>query len=360
LSRIQELATAALERIAELWQVDKARVSWSTPSKGSLGGFDWWPGDYCVRVRADEAPKQQDILQARITVRTDFLKDIATGDEKFVRLAGLVSRQLTSTYAWVYAPPDLHAQSKTVGAPTMWFGSSAYISSDDIGWLPDFLAKAAVLQPINAQIQSRGMPELLGTGVPNMTRPDSLKDAGLDDILEVAAKIYVPLGQEPSRWSGSDEFEKFSEKWAKSDYCFGFGDPQGMSFETPFGTDTALVRLFATEKHPQLGNGLLATLQLPMVDDDLTMAKEAAELNFLEAVSWTNFPQLGCWHTNQNRGNQEGLAFSLFIPNALYMPGLASRTAAWFFQRARWVREQRFPAMMDLPMLEILNNRACV
>jgi hypothetical protein len=101
----------------------------------------------------------------------------------------------------------------------------------------------------------------------------------------------------------------------------------------------------------------LTTLQLPYSGDRLTIAREAAELNFLETILWTGFPQLGCWHTNENRNNEGGLAFTLFVPNALYKPGLATQIAFWFLRRARWVREQTFPDMKDITMLEVLNRR---
>lgn len=358
MSHALDLAMSALGKMSEVWQLDKERVRWFPQSTRNLAGFDWWPGDFHVRVWADASREDQESDQIRLCVRTDFLKEVAANDGKFSSLAALLSRHMTSTYAWVYAPPSLDAPSITPNPPLMWFSSTAYISPDHNGWLPEFFARATVMQPINAQIQAKGMMNMLGTGTPHITRPEHLRDKGLDEILEVAAQIFVPIGQEPSRWADSSEFETFAEKWAKSDYCFGFADRLGLSFETPFGKDTALARLFTTEKHPQLGNGLLATLQLPISGDGATMAKQVAELNFLEAISWTNFPQLGCWHTNQNRGTEEGLAFSLFVPNALYVPGSATRIAVWLFQRARWVREQMYPQMVDLTMLEILNSRA--
>jgi hypothetical protein len=45
------------------------------------------------------------------------------------------------------------------------------------------------------------------------------------------------------------------------------------------------------------------------------------------------------------------------MPNALYGPGLATNIAFWFLRRARWVREQRFPDIKDVTMLEVLNKR---
>src|SRR6478736_7734239 len=153
------------------------------------------------------------------------------------------------------------------------------------------------------------MPQMFDSGEPDTSRPAHLADAGLDGILEAISKVYAPLGESPSRWSGTDEFERFVEKWGRSDYCFGSGDPTGMALDTPFGDDSALIRLLTNWKHPQLGHGLLATLQLRPMDSALATAKEAAALNLLEAISWTGFPQLGCWHSKELRPGEDGLAF---------------------------------------------------
>jgi hypothetical protein len=198
---------------------------------------------------------------------------------------------------------------------------------------------------------------MLGCGEPDASRPSPRGDGHLHGILELIAEVYAPLGQNPSRWAGTGEFERFTEKWGKSDNCFGFGDPTGMTLETPFGNDSALIRLLTSEKHPQLGHGLLATLQLPLSDDHQAIARTAAELNLLEEISWTGFPQFGCWHTGDNRAGQPGLAFTLFMPNALYQPGLAAQIAFWFLRRVRWVRELRYPDLKDATMLEVLSGR---
>jgi hypothetical protein len=41
-----------LRRTAEVWQVDNRRIYWTEASEHLSAGFDWWPGDFCVRVRA--------------------------------------------------------------------------------------------------------------------------------------------------------------------------------------------------------------------------------------------------------------------------------------------------------------------
>jgi hypothetical protein len=295
-------AMNAVQRIAAIWQVDKARSEWSAD------GFDWWPGDYRVRVCAQAAADEENAGAWRLLVRTDCLKNVPVHEKRFISLADASSHTSTSTYAWVYPPASAWDEYDDVASnpPPFWFSSTAYLRTDNSGWLPDFLAKCAIMQPINAQIQAQMTAEILGGGVPDVSRPDTLKHAGLDEMLEVAAVVYGPLGEKPSRWAGTDEFETFAERWCQSDNCFGFGDPTGLTIETPFGSDSALIRLRSDQRHPQLGNGLLATLQLPFFNDALSISKESATLNFLEAISWTNFPQLGCWHSHQGRGGARG------------------------------------------------------
>jgi hypothetical protein len=135
------------------------------------------------------------------------------------------------------------------------------------------------------------------------------------------------------------------------------GDPTGLIVETPLGSESILIRLHTAERHPQLGNGLLATLQIPYFSVANEISRLSAELNFLESSQWTNFPQNGCWHPIGGPDNQFGLAFSAFIPNALYRPVLATNLAIWMLARSRWVHDQKWPNAKDQTMLEILKKR---
>jgi hypothetical protein len=208
--------------------------------------------------------------------------------------------------------------------------------------MPDLLATTALIQVINAQLQAQTLAEIFG-GTPHITRPAELKDAGFDDILNIMEDVYVPLGKDPSRWAGTDELKEFAETWARSDVCFGTADSNLMTLETPFGNSSALIRFQTAEKHHQLGHGLTVTLQLPVVDDQLVIATTVARLNFGEHASWT--------------GSRHGVAFTLFMPNALYRPGLATNIAFWFVARARWAREQLLPDEKDVRMIDVLEQR---
>ena len=101
---------------------------------------------------------------------------------------------------------------------------------------------------------------------------------------------------------------------------------------------------------------MLVTLQAPFFGEPKIIANECAGFNLLETL-WTDIPQFGSWHPHASRGEQEGLAFSTFVPNALYQSGIATQIAFWMLQRARWLRQERWPHLSDKPILEILKGR---
>jgi hypothetical protein len=341
------VASDALRTIASIWQADESRTTWLD------SGFDWVPGSHLVRVRAAQREGHDD-GRWRISVRTDFLKSVPYPDDMFLQSMEKTLCRFTSTYCWFYPPASVR---KLMQEPTetIEFFSSAYVGDDTLGWLPRFLAQTALLQPIDAETQSRRIPEFLRAGEPDFAA--GKRAQVLDEILEIAGQIYVPMGREPSRWSGCSEFVAFAEHYGRTDFCFGLGDPAGLTLETPCGSDSFLVRLRPDENHPQLGSGLLVTVEVPMRSTRSEMENAAALLNFAEATDWTDFPQLGCWHPRATDHENVGLAHSSFVPNALYAEGLVTNFGIWSVARTQWARNTLWPKLQDRPMHEILEGR---
>lgn len=337
----------ALNAIAETWYAT-AEVRWVEH------GFDWTPGSHLIRVRAFQSPLESSQGRWRITVETHVLRDVGSGDTRFIRLLGAMTPFLCSTYAPVYIPENVQGEFEVSDSPLSYF-SSTYVSETTVGWLGQFLARAAILQPAFAEQQAQILPNTLGGGQPDMDQDH--RRSPPDEVLSVLQTIYIPEGQKPNRWINSDEFASFAEQYARQDICFGFGDPKGMTLETPFGQDSALIRFHTDQAHPQLGNGLLVTLELPFQFEKDAALRLGAELNFLEARLWTDSPQLGCWQIRERGEDQSGLAHSSFIPNALFTKGLVTNFAFWSIGRAQWVRRKMWPDLSDLTMAEILESR---
>jgi hypothetical protein len=346
------LAARALHDIAKVWEVEKDRSDWSED------GFDWWPGDFRVSVRAQTDSQQRDPGTWRLLVKTDFLKDVPVSERHFTLLVSQASRFMTSTYACAYYPhrPE---RSESGAQHNMWFASCAYLNKQNADFIPAFLAQTAIMQPVNAQLHSEFAAELFKGGTPNKSRPPHGATAQPNPVLEIAAQVYVPIGKEQCRWIGTSEFTEFAERYALNDNCFGSGSATGLTVETPFGSDSALIRLLTDQEHPQLGNGLVAMLHVPIYGDENAMAHECEWLNFLEASSWTGVPLFGCWqpYAFEAGEGQKGATFTSLMPNALYRPGLAANMALWMIYRARWLRQTRWPDREDKTMMEIIKGR---
>lgn len=359
------LIEGALEQILSVWQVGAKDLR----GRGSKG-FDWLPGSHLVSVRAvpfDLKDPSYLMLQGmggadprengvRLSVTTRLLEDFPIKSSRTVELLNAMAPMLSSTYSLVYPPQAfIEAANGADGPYDLELFSSAYIDPNLAGWVPNFFAQMAIMQPIDAELRGYRLPEMLGGGKPAFE--DGRKREDLDDILEVADQIFAPAGARQSRWNGSDEFAKFANTFGKTEGCFANGDPTGLTAEVPFGEDSAIIQCLTDQAHPQLGSGLLVTLQLPYNSAD-QLDGGVASLNFFEARAWTEVPNLGCWHTRDTgRARGKVPAHSTFIPNALYRPGLIQNFVLWEIGRARWVRQTFFPTLRDRLMSEIHKDR---
>jgi hypothetical protein len=360
-----ELAAQAIGEIRQVWQVDADRMQTvGDPDHldGPGYGFDWWPGDFKVEVRAqaerDFKVDLRDRPMCRLSVTTDFLSGVdMTQSQIHERLA--VCNRLSPTFALVSPVSITAASDKDLQSGDIRLASTAYFHAG-VPWLPHFFAGATILQPIEAQFHADLVAGWLG-GVPNRSRLSTAPRAP-DDMLGLVGDVYAPVGRWNNRWVGTGEFEAIVERWGKSDVAFGFGDHNGILLTTPFGEDLALVQLRTDQPHQDLGNGLFALLVLPFRFAAAEACEIASTLNHLEARYWTGSqapPLIGAWSPTDG-GCDEGImqvAHGMFIPNLLYQIGIAENIALQLIARARWVRRALWPRLTDLPMFEILDRR---
>jgi len=170
----QGMGARAVKAVAELWRSDGPRSRWRDD------GFDWWPGDFKVSVSALQRLDEFGPETWQISVRTEFLKDVPIKHPDFAERIGILSK-FSSTYALVCPPPPLWERHGAPGTlPHLSFSNTAYVTSESVEWLPVFLGQMAIMQPINAQLQSEATAPLFPGSSPAISRPDSLADAGLD------------------------------------------------------------------------------------------------------------------------------------------------------------------------------------
>jgi hypothetical protein len=332
----RDIASEALTEIADMWKVDHAR---SIPTDN---GFDWWPGDYKVSVTAIRRTDGYVPETWMLSVKTDFLKEVPVDSDRFVRWASLTSGAFGSTHAWVFPPAEFWNHHGPAGTkPHLWFANTAYLTSENAWWLPGFLARMSILQPINAR-SAVVMPKTLGGGVPDVSRSALLGRSRQENVLDETMAAYVAIGSSPNRWAGTDEFMTIADEWNGLDRCVCRGDGGGFRLDMDVGEQPARIELSTNEKHPQLGNGLRGSLMLPILDDTKNIAERCAALNLNETM-WTDIPQFGCWYAFCFPDDAACLKFSSFIPNALYGNGIASLMVLWLYQRIRWVMYGEYP-----------------
>src|SRR5262245_36243578 len=73
----------------------------------------------------------------------------------------MAPRRSIATYAMVYAPPELGEKYPEALDGKLWLQSSVYLRPDSSGWLPEFFARTAILQPIDAQRQGETIATML-------------------------------------------------------------------------------------------------------------------------------------------------------------------------------------------------------
>ncbi|MDQ8731003.1 hypothetical protein [Bradyrhizobium sp. LHD-71] len=336
----------ARREILRAWSAEDAEVTLTET------GLDWLPGSHRVRVQIGKNPETGSLPRYRITVSTDVLRAVPLHEQAFVETASLIADTFCPTYAPVY-PPDGRVQ----GQPNdLMFFASAYVDETTAPWLSGFLARMSILQPFSAERLADDISDQLGGGAPAYVT-GSKRDKPNKLVLGVASVIQSE-GMAPSHWIDSDEFEFFIEDHARNDFCFGTADETGMTLETPFGSDSALIR-FRTdnEAFPPLGSGLAVETQMRPILAHREICKRAAWLNYLESTEWTDFPQLGRWYSRPVSEDQAFLAHSSFVPNMFYAEGLVTNFGLWALARAQWAKNILLPDAKNLTMREILDAR---
>ena len=149
-----DLGQQALERVAQLWQVDDDRI---VPTES---GFDWWPSQFRVSVTARKAdlPVQGDAW--RLTVRTEFLKGVDLEDAERLKNLSLFS-SVAPSYGWVFTPAELSRKYGHELDGKVDFWTTAYVREDVAGWLPKFIGGMAILQAIDAHRLSHDIAKML-------------------------------------------------------------------------------------------------------------------------------------------------------------------------------------------------------
>src|SRR5262249_42475373 len=141
------------------------------------------------------------------------------------------------------------------------------------------------MQATDAQIKAAMLAELTGSEMDASSHPASGPRPDFDDMLNVLEHIVVPLGAHRSSWEG-EELEWTSEIVQRRQYTvLATGDARGLSAEFPFQSGTSLLTVTTEVSNPQLGNGALLVLRLPMNVAEHEGQRFAVALNIRELTT---------------------------------------------------------------------------
>lgn len=316
--------------IDEQWSVRRER------------GFTWWGYRLAQHFEVGPPIRSHDLDVHIVRIWTEVARDVDPAVDP-AQLLGPINMHATMS-ALVFDPD----------AATINECCTAVVHRENIGWLCKILMTAAVLQNATAHSHAHPIAQACNGTPAASNHPVSGERPDFDDMLNVPEQVIIPLGAEPSRFTGP-----LAEGLGKSAIemgWFGTSDETGITCEVPYTGNvpafmqdpnspdtkhlTALVRIFTDQPHPQFGNGALTLMQLPIAPGADQAAKLANHLNIVEAQGDVSTLLLGAWCPDESRDDGIGLAFCSFLPNALARPGLLENQIMYQAARARFALQQ--------------------
>jgi hypothetical protein len=271
-------------------------------------GFQWWPGQLSQRIWADRLTQVGSNQFSRLHIESDFLRNAEASDR--ILMFTSHGNRITTVSAVVF-----HSGEKRIR-----LHASLCVSKDNVETILELAGILAPLQAADASAKSLGFTETMSLDPDITAHPArgirnsghmcllTLQELrGLNQESSSASEIdFTPLEDlDPRPW-----VMKFAGKGGlTAEFPFTSSTPTILAAASGQGLGTAMLQLNTDFKHPQLGDGVLIRLTLPLN----ASPGLANVLNLLEARDGAdNADQLGGWCDDQN-----GPVFVTFIPTCL-------------------------------------------
>lgn len=299
-------------------------------------GFTWW--SYRLAQHVEVGPPVSDGAHDVCTVRiwTEVVRDADPAKDPAAFL-GLLNTQATlNALVW-------HPDAGAIGEHC-----TAYAHEDNLGWLVDLLATAAVIQNASAHGRAHRIAQTCGGAPAATAHPTSGPRAEMDEILQMPAQVLAPMGREASRFAGpamagvAEFLTRQGIDGAATETEIGFQ----AAFASPDSAATtevpqSAVQILTDVPHPEAGNGALVLLMPPesAVFDD--PAATANALNLAEAKGQSGVPLLGAWCPSPVEPDT-AIAYCSFLPNMIAGSDADQLEKQVLFQRNRSVFASRW------------------
>jgi hypothetical protein len=322
-----------VKAIHKALQIDEEWSAW----RGR--GFEWWGHNLRQRVWSTRGYDDDGITIYRIYAVSDCIHNVKKSQREVDALLSPINALAVGS-AMIYDPSQKKVQ--------LW--SAAMIHEEIASWMTDLFSSVTVLQAGEAWSRAEAVAQLLGGDVDSSGGRQEP-----DEMLNIAEAVFLPHGQDPSRWAGNDELVQICEMLNQSN-CFSMGDDNGLTAEFPFGDETSMMRVLTDEPNPSIGSGVGMFLHLPLWGTFEDAAAIAGALNRAEANNKVQSHLIGSWCA-KTMGESSMPAFATFIPSALHQTGLLMNLMFSAAGRAMWAGTFLNPDSEPANVMSIIAER---
>ena len=306
--------------------------------------FAWWGHRLRQRIWSTSGYDDDGIVIHRVFVVSDLVRNIKSGQSDVDQLLGPMGA-LAIGSARVFDPTE-----KTI---RLW--TAVTVHAEIVEWMISLFSSLAIIQAIEAANRAEITAEVVGGDIDLSAHPSSGERSEADEMMHIVDNAFIPAGQRPSPWSGSEELDQIRESLNKLN-CFSTGNRTGLTAEFPIGSTTSMMQVITGEKNPVIGSGVGILLQLPLWGSAERAAMMAGVLNRAEANRHTPGHLIGSW-CSKTIGERSNPTFASFIPAALYQPGLLTNLVFSAAVRAQWVGRTLNPDADPEHVMDILFSR---
>jgi hypothetical protein len=335
-----DVGLRVLARIHERLMIDE---QWTVRRER---GFSWIGNALVQHIDVTPAFESRDILVHQVVVQSRVVAETTTAEEtieQFLAINNCFAIGSALVYDRAEHTIDLML-AHTVHAETLEFRAS-------------HLADLAILQLWQAERDALALAEICGGSAAYSPHPISGWRPEPDEMLGVADAIYIPAGRESSRFARLDEMERIQEFVHDSTLASLGASSTGIAIEVPFGPDdTALIQLHTDVRHPLLGAGLAVRTMVRLDVSSVEAADIAARLQQMQIQTVEGGGQFGAWGVHLDRDVRR-VAWSRFVPNAMFQIGLALDVAIGEMNRAQWLDRLFFPNLPERNAWLLMRNR---
>lgn len=283
----------------------------------------WWSGPIAQTIEIiDQEEGPGGCTGYWVSVRTDLLEDCAFNSDDLGKINSLLM-----CFASL-AGPVYDQDSETLS-----LCSIVRVYELISPWVNPLLGMAAAMQLGEAYALNRALAEALGVRPAISSHPINGLRQERDEITYVTEALILPASGESSEWTKAEFRQSFDLHFKRRSDAVGSVGSGGMTVEFPFGDNTSLCQLVASQPHPRYGNGLLVLQTFPVrVGSESEGVRLAFELNAEEFSMNAHGHGLGSYAFRDGF-----LRFTAFYPNLAYREGILANLCVYCASRARHI-----------------------